>query len=530
MMWSAKNPSSGRCGTRSRPETCARRTSSPARAAPARPRSPGSSPRRSTARKARRPTPDGTCHACLAIANGTSLDVVEMDAASQRGIDDIREIRERVVLQPVEGRYKVYILDEAHQLTDAALNALLKLIEEPPPHLVFVFCTTELQKMLPTVRSRCQTFVFSRPRLPEIVRCLKARRRGRGDRGARCRARADRALRARELPRRGLDARPALRRDRGQGHRAGRAPAARRRRGGGAVPALRPRRRPRHRRRAHLRRGARRPGPGPRPARHRPARAPAAPHARPAPGRGARLAAASPRRRASGCARRRTSSARRRCCGSATCSRSPSTTCARAAIRACRSSSRSSRSRGPAADLSRESLAYRLEQLEQRVATPQPAPVAGARPRGGSPKRRRRPSGRRAEPPSLELEQLQEAWQRAVAARGRAALDPGRLDAPRGAPLAARRRPAHGRVPGEPPLPPAARRGAEERDAPRATRSTRSPAGKLALDFAVGETARRTPEEDEEPAERGRARRAHQGDVRRARGGRVSGSEWTAWT
>ena len=119
------------------------------------------------------PDPDGTCHACLAIAAGTSLDVVEMDAASQRGIDDIREIRERVVLQPVEGRYKVYILDEAHQLTDAAFNALLKLIEEPPPHLVFVFCTTELQKMMGTVRSRCQTFVLSRPRLPELVRYLK---------------------------------------------------------------------------------------------------------------------------------------------------------------------------------------------------------------------------------------------------------------------------------------------------------------------------------------------------------------------
>ena len=119
------------------------------------------------------PDPDGTCHACVAIAAGTSLDVVEMDAASQRGIDDIREIRERVVMQPVEGRYKVYILDEAHQLTDAAFNALLKLIEEPPPHLVFVFCTTELQKMLGTVRSRCQTFVLSRPRLPEIVRYLK---------------------------------------------------------------------------------------------------------------------------------------------------------------------------------------------------------------------------------------------------------------------------------------------------------------------------------------------------------------------
>src|ERR1700758_3028348 len=116
--------------------------------------------------------PDKTCHACTAIANGTSLDVIEMDAASQRGIDDVREIRERAVLQPVEGRYKVYILDEAHQLTDAAWNALLKLIEEPPPHLVFVFCTTDLSKVLPTVRSRCQTFVFQRPRLQDLVTVL----------------------------------------------------------------------------------------------------------------------------------------------------------------------------------------------------------------------------------------------------------------------------------------------------------------------------------------------------------------------
>jgi DNA polymerase-3 subunit gamma/tau len=118
-------------------------------------------------------TPDKTCPVCLAIAAGNSLDVVEMDAASQRGIDDIREIRERVVLQPVEGRFKVYILDEAHQLTDAAWQALLKLIEEPPPHLVFVFCTTELQKVLATVRSRCQTFVFQRPRLPDVVTLLR---------------------------------------------------------------------------------------------------------------------------------------------------------------------------------------------------------------------------------------------------------------------------------------------------------------------------------------------------------------------
>ncbi len=118
-------------------------------------------------------TPCKVCHPCRAIAAGSSLDVIEMDAASQRGIDDIREIRERVVLQPAEGRFKVYILDEAHQLTDAAWNALLKLIEEPPPHLLFVFCTTDLSKVLPTVRSRCQTFVFQRPRLPELVRVLR---------------------------------------------------------------------------------------------------------------------------------------------------------------------------------------------------------------------------------------------------------------------------------------------------------------------------------------------------------------------
>ncbi|MGC9974833.1 MAG: DNA polymerase III subunit gamma/tau [Gaiellaceae bacterium] len=118
-------------------------------------------------------TPDKTCHVCQAIAAGSSLDVVEMDAASQRGIDDIREMREHVVLQPVEGRYKIYILDEAHQLTDAAWNALLKLIEEPPPHLVFIFCTTELSKVIPTVRSRCQVFSFARPRLPELVQVLE---------------------------------------------------------------------------------------------------------------------------------------------------------------------------------------------------------------------------------------------------------------------------------------------------------------------------------------------------------------------
>ena len=121
------------------------------------------------------PTPDfdPSARIARAIADGVSLDVIEMDAASQRGIDEVREIRERAMLRPAEGQYKVYIVDEAHQLTNQAWNALLKLIEEPPPHLVFVFCTTDLAKVIPTVRSRCQTFVFQRPRMRELVQALR---------------------------------------------------------------------------------------------------------------------------------------------------------------------------------------------------------------------------------------------------------------------------------------------------------------------------------------------------------------------
>ena len=96
---------------------------------------------------------------------------------------------------PVEGRSKVYILDEAHQLTDAAWNALLKLIEEPPPHLLFIFCTTELQKVLPTVRSRCQTFVFQRPRLPDSYASCALIADAEEIDGPRCRTRADRPRR-----------------------------------------------------------------------------------------------------------------------------------------------------------------------------------------------------------------------------------------------------------------------------------------------------------------------------------------------
>ena len=204
-----------------------------------------------------------------------------------------------------------YILDEAHQLTDAAWNALLKLIEEPPPHLVFVFCTTDLSKVLPTVRSRCQTFVFQRPRLQELVTVLGRVAEGEGiDAPPQALSLVARAARG-SLPRRDLDARPARGGDGEPGDGAVGAPAARRGRGGGAVPAVRPRRRPRHRRRAHVRRGAVRAGARPRPPRLRPDRAPAPRAARAAPGRGARVAARRPRRRASACARRRTSSASR---------------------------------------------------------------------------------------------------------------------------------------------------------------------------------------------------------------------------
>ncbi len=109
------------------------------------------------------PEPDGTCQSCRAIINNSSLDVVEMDAASNRGIDEIRDLRDRVNLAPVAGRMKVYIIDEVHMLTPEAFNALLKMLEEPPEHVVFVLATTEKHKVLPTIISRCQTFDFRRP-------------------------------------------------------------------------------------------------------------------------------------------------------------------------------------------------------------------------------------------------------------------------------------------------------------------------------------------------------------------------------
>src|SRR5690349_5123907 len=113
--------------------------------------------------------PCGTCDSCVAIANATSLDVIEMDAASNNSVDDIRDLRESVAYAPVSGRHKVYILDEAHMLSSQAWNAFLKTLEEPPPHTIFVLATTEAQKVLPTVVDRCHRFDFGRPTVEDLA-------------------------------------------------------------------------------------------------------------------------------------------------------------------------------------------------------------------------------------------------------------------------------------------------------------------------------------------------------------------------
>jgi DNA polymerase III subunit gamma/tau len=117
--------------------------------------------------------PCGTCESCVSIARATSLDVIEMDAASNNSVDDIRELRESVAYSPVSGRSKVYILDEAHMLSTAAWNAFLKTLEEPPPNTVFVLATTEAQKVPATVVDRCHRFDFHRPTVEQIASVLR---------------------------------------------------------------------------------------------------------------------------------------------------------------------------------------------------------------------------------------------------------------------------------------------------------------------------------------------------------------------
>jgi len=113
--------------------------------------------------------PCNVCEQCVEITAGNSFNVIEIDAASNRGIDSIRELREKVMVRPSEGKYKIYILDEAHMLTTEAFNALLKTLEEPPEHAIFVMATTDVHKMLPTVLSRCQRFDFKRITTRQIV-------------------------------------------------------------------------------------------------------------------------------------------------------------------------------------------------------------------------------------------------------------------------------------------------------------------------------------------------------------------------
>lgn len=116
--------------------------------------------------------PDNTCEICRAITNGSLLDLIEIDAASNRGIDEIRDLRDKVHFAPSQARYKVYVIDEVHMLTPEAFNALLKTLEEPPTHVIFVLATTEPHKIPETVLSRCQRFDFRRIPTPKIVQRL----------------------------------------------------------------------------------------------------------------------------------------------------------------------------------------------------------------------------------------------------------------------------------------------------------------------------------------------------------------------
>ncbi len=118
-------------------------------------------------------TPCNTCPACIEITQGTSVDVIEIDGASNTGVDDVREIRENVKFTPFRGMYRIYIIDEVHMLSNSAFNALLKTLEEPPAHVVFIFATTEIHKIPATILSRCQHYNFRRIPRSEIIQRLR---------------------------------------------------------------------------------------------------------------------------------------------------------------------------------------------------------------------------------------------------------------------------------------------------------------------------------------------------------------------
>jgi DNA polymerase III subunit gamma/tau len=119
------------------------------------------------------PEPCGTCHSCVEIRQGNAVDVIEIDAATNRGIDEIRELRDAARYAPSRDRYKIYILDEAHQITEAAFNALLKTLEEPPAHVIFMMATTEPENIPQTIRSRCQHFSFHAVKFDDILAQLR---------------------------------------------------------------------------------------------------------------------------------------------------------------------------------------------------------------------------------------------------------------------------------------------------------------------------------------------------------------------
>ena len=144
-----------------------------------------------------RPTaePCGVCDSCIEVRQGNAIDVIEIDAATNRGIDEIRELRDAARYAPARDRYKIYILDEAHQITEAAFNALLKTLEEPPAHVIFMMATTQPENIPQTIRSRCQHFSFHAVKFDDILTQLKmiagagAGDGGRGGAGAACRGR-----------------------------------------------------------------------------------------------------------------------------------------------------------------------------------------------------------------------------------------------------------------------------------------------------------------------------------------------------
>jgi DNA polymerase III subunit gamma/tau len=131
---------------------------------------------RTQVRSAERPTPEpcGTCDSCIEIRQGNAVDVIEIDAATNRGIDEIRELRDGARYSPARDRYKIYILDEAHQITEAAFNALLKTLEEPPAHVIFMMATTEPENIPQTIRSRCQHFSFHAVKFDDILTQLQS--------------------------------------------------------------------------------------------------------------------------------------------------------------------------------------------------------------------------------------------------------------------------------------------------------------------------------------------------------------------